>query len=91
MQSVNAHKPEGKEKELVFIPSSQPPPQSLNFKSAPLFWEPQLVFWAAGNNANCLPKKKSHKKQHLNSEQFKEITLAEEAKDLLSKENPWFF
>lgn len=36
-------------------------------------------------------KKKSHKKQHLNSEQFKEITLAEEAKDLLSKENPWFF
>lgn len=61
MQSVNVQKLEGKEKDLVFIPSSQPPPQSLNFKSAPLFWEPQLVFRAAGNNANCPPKKNPQK------------------------------
>lgn len=32
-----------------------------------------------------------HQNPHLNSEQFKEITLIEEVKDLLSKENPWFF
>lgn len=32
-----------------------------------------------------------HLKAHLNSEQFKGITLIEEVKDLLSKENPWFF
>lgn len=32
-----------------------------------------------------------HQKPHLNSEQFKGITLIDEVKDLLSKEDPWFF
>lgn len=32
-----------------------------------------------------------HQKPHLNSEQFKRITLIEEVKNLLSKENLWFF
>lgn len=78
-------------KNLSLFPPPSLHPKVLILNQPPCFGSPSLFFEQLAIMQIVYQKKKSHKKQHLNSEQFKEITLAEEAKDLLSKENPWFF
>lgn len=84
MQSVTSQK--AKKKKLSLFPSLHPHSKVLILNWSPCFGSRSLRFLSSWQQC-----KSCTKKPHLNSEQFKEITLIEEATDLLSEENPWFF